>query len=169
MFKKLILSIGILVVLIIAGLLWWQSGPKPPEGPKTTGLSMKIARYYWPGMYWIEIADKKGWFKEAGLDVEIIDTNPDYYASIKDMVAGKMDMNNFYLFDVIRLNIHEADLVMVMNSDISCGVEAIVAKPDIESIQHLKGKTIGTNKNTYWEYMYKNLARYSVYSNLQLS
>ncbi len=90
MFKKLILPIQILVILILAGLIWWQSVPKPPEGPKTTGLPMKIARYYWPGLYWIEIADKMDWFKEAGLNVEIIDTNPDYYASIDDMVAAKI-------------------------------------------------------------------------------
>jgi len=153
MFKKLILPIVILVVLIIAGLIWWQSGPEPPKGPKTTGLPMKIARYYWPGEYWIEIADKKGWFKEAGLNVEIIDTNPDYFASIKDMVAGRMDMNNFYLFDFISFIAKGSALVMVINSDTSFGVDAIVAKQEIENIQGLKGKTIATTKGTYLEYI----------------
>ena len=114
---------------------------------------MKISRYYWPGEYWTEIADKKGWFKEAGLNVEIIDTNPDYFASIKDMVAGKMDMNNFSLFDVMMFNVIESELVMVTNCDTSFGVEAIVTKQEIESIQGLKGKTIGTSQGTYLEYI----------------
>ena len=31
-------------------------------------------------MYWLGIADAKGWFKEAGLNVQLVDTNTDYLA-----------------------------------------------------------------------------------------
>lgn len=113
---------------------------------------MKIAKYYWPGMYWIEIADKKGWFKDAGLNVELIDTNPDYTASLDDMVNGKMDVNDFYLFDFIKYNSRGADLVAVINSDISFGADGLAAKQEIKRIIDLKGKTIGLPKGSNEEY-----------------
>ncbi len=153
MLKKIIVPIIISAIAIAAGIMLWQHGEKKEEGPKTTGLPMKIPRNYWPGEYWIEIADKKGWFEEAGLKVEIIDTNPDYFASVKDMVAGKIDTNTFSLFDLINFNLKGADLVMVINTDNSFGSEAIVAKQEISSIRELKGKTIGVSKATYLEYI----------------
>jgi NitT/TauT family transport system substrate-binding protein len=152
MFKKIILSAAILGGLIVAILIWRQYTPKE-EGPKTTGLPMKVARYNWPGTYWIEIAYKKGWFKEAGLNVELIDTNPDYYGSLDAMVAGKMDVNGYYFFDLINYRLKGADLIAVINHDTSFGMDAIVAKKGIETIRDLKGKTIGLTKETYLEYL----------------
>jgi NitT/TauT family transport system substrate-binding protein len=152
MFKKIILSAAILWGLIVAILLWRQYTPKE-EGPKTTGLPMKVARYNWPGMYWVEIAHKKGWFKETGLNVQLIDTNPDYYGSLDSMVDGKMDVNGYYFFDLINYRLKGADLIAVINQDNSFGVDAIVAKKGIETIRDLKGKTIGLTKETYLEYL----------------
>lgn len=151
MLRRFHLLCLIMVVLVI-GTLSCQSrqNQKPPQ---TSGEPMKVPRYYWPGSYWVEIADTMGWFKEAGLNVELIDTNPDYYASLDDMVAGKMDTNNFSLFDMIRHNLRVSDLVMVMNSDNSFGLEAIVAKEDITNIKNLRGKRIGVRENTYLDYI----------------
>jgi len=123
------------------------------EGPKTTTLPMKVAKYYWPGQFWVEIADKKGWFKDAGLNVELIDTNLDYVGSLGDMVTGKMDTHNFSLFDLMKSNLAGADMRMVINVDSSFGAEVILAKPEIESIRDLKGKSIGVSRNSYLEYI----------------
>jgi NitT/TauT family transport system substrate-binding protein len=152
MSKNIILSAAILGGLIVAVLFWQQYTPKE-EGPKTTGLPMKVGRYNWPGTYWIEIAYKKGWFKEAGLNVELIDTNPDYYGSLDAMVAGEMDVNGYYFFDFINYRLKGSDLITIINPDISFGMDAIVAKKGIETIRDLKGKTIGLTKNTYLEYL----------------
>jgi NitT/TauT family transport system substrate-binding protein len=126
---------------------------QPEVNAKTTGLVMKIPRYYWPGTFWTDIASSKGWFKEAGLNVEIIDTNADYFASITDTVEGKIDVNNFTLFDVISYNLKGSDLVGVISGDYSNGAEAIVAKKSIDNIKALQGKTIGVSKGTYLEYI----------------
>jgi ABC-type nitrate/sulfonate/bicarbonate transport system substrate-binding protein len=64
-----------LAVFLVAGMAWWWLGASGPGLP-TTGQPIKMARYYWPGFYWIEIAQHKGWFKDAGLQVELIDANP---------------------------------------------------------------------------------------------
>lgn len=153
MFKKLVVAISVLLLLTILGFFCWQLPAKVEEGPKTTGLPMKVARYYWPGMYWIEIAEKKGWFAEAGLNVELVDANPDYYGSLQEMVDGKIDSNGLSLFDVVSFNAVGADLVMVINCDNSSGAEAIVAKAAIATIADLKGKTIGVDIDYYTEYI----------------
>ncbi len=153
MFRKIVIAFIILLVLIVVGVLFWQTNQKIEEGPKTTGLSMKVARYNWPGQYWIEIAHKKGWFKETGLNVELIDTNPDYYGSLDAMVAGKMDVNGYYFFDFINYRLKGVNLIAVINQDISFGMDGIVAKKGIETIRDLKGKTVGLTKNGYLEYL----------------
>jgi NitT/TauT family transport system substrate-binding protein len=152
--KKLI-PILILAAAVIAGVYWWQAqAPQlAEEGPKTSGLPMKIAKYYWPGSYWVEIAEQKGWFEEAGLNVELIDTNPDYFASQQATAAGKIDSNDFYLFDMIKFNLTGANLVMVINNDQSAGAEAIVSKSGIASIKELQGKRVGVSKGSTMEYM----------------
>jgi len=153
MLKKLIIPIVILIIFVIAALSWWFTGQKEEAGPQTSGLPMKVARSYWPGQYSTEIADKKGWFQEAGLNVELIDTNPDYFASLQDMVDGKMDTNSFSLFDLITFKLQGADLVMVVNTASSFGANSIVARQDIKTTLDLKGKRIGVSKNTYLEYI----------------
>ena len=59
------------------------------ESPAATSAKpIRVAGLYWPGRFWADIAHSKGWFKEAGLNVEWVDTNPDYFASLEDPAAG---------------------------------------------------------------------------------
>jgi NitT/TauT family transport system substrate-binding protein len=147
--KKIIL---IILGLLVSGLFAVSCAPAA-EKPKTSGEVMKVAKYYWPGQFWVDIADSKGWFEEAGLNVELVDTNSDYFQSLQDMVDGKIDANNFPVFDLVRYYLQGADLVMVVNADHSSGAEAIVAKQEILSIAGLKGKKIGVDINSYMDYI----------------
>jgi len=144
----------VLAIVICFALLATATGcAKPHDKPKATGLPMKVAQYYWPGQFWKEIAQKKGWFKEAGLNVELVDTNSDYFGFLGQTVAGKIDANSFVLFDLINFNIQGAELVGVIYTDQSFGVDVLVAKKDIPSARDLKGKTIGVTKDTYLAYI----------------
>lgn len=148
-FIGLVFGAGVLLAVILLFL-----GTAPEAGKiKTSGLPMKVSRYFWPGQYWQEIAHKKGWFQDAGLMVELVDTNSDYEASLRDMVAGKMDSNNFTLFSLMQFQIEGSDLVLVLLSDDSFGAEALVAGAKIKSIRDLKGKTIGVDRGSYLEYI----------------
>lgn len=148
--------VSFIIVLGISAAAWmsWQKGTSEEDArPKLTGLPIKAARYYWPGMYWVEIADKKGWFKEAGLNVELIDANPDYYKSLEDIASGVLDTNNFYLFDLLRYNLKGAGLVGVVYTDTSFGIDGIVAKQGIDTVRALQGKTIGVTLDSSHEYI----------------
>lgn len=149
--RKLTLPI-VLAVILMAGLAVWHFSASRP-GWETTGRPLKLARYYWPGFYWIDLADQKGWFREAGLKVELIDANPDYLGSLKDMAAGKMDANCFTLFDLISFNVQGADLVMVVYLDDSRGADALVAARHIQTVTDLRGQKIGVGLGAYTEYI----------------
>jgi len=158
-------ALGVLLILVVAVAAWWKLSPTQSVTLsstlssttevelKTRGLPIKVARSYWPGMYWIDIAEEKGWFQEAGLNVELIDISWDYFKSIRDMIEGKIDVLGFSLFDVIHFNSQGADLVLVNYQSTSSGSQAIVARQEIEIIEALRGKKIGINKNGYMEYI----------------
>ena len=50
---------------------------------------LKVAYSDWPGCTLIEVAKQKGWFKEAGIEVELLWF--DYLPSIDAVAAGKLD------------------------------------------------------------------------------
>lgn len=150
--KKILFIVIAMAILAITVLAGRQFGGRL-FGPRPTGKLITLGRYYWPGEYWHEIAYHKGFFKQEGLNVELVDTNPDFYKSIEDTVAGKITVNNMYLFDFIQHNLKGADLVAIINEDVSFGSEALVAKPAIERIQDLRGKAIGVTKDSSLEYI----------------
>lgn len=130
------------------------------KGEPTTSLRpIRVGAYYWPGFYWLDIAQEKGWFKEAGLDVELVDTNPDFFASFNDLVEGKLDLVEFSTFDFTLYNARGKDLVAVMCSDYSTGAEALVAREGIISIRDLAGKKVALSKGTYLEYIFTVMAQ----------
>lgn len=112
-----------------------------------------VAAYYWPGQYWVDIANDKGWFQEAGLNVKIVDTNADYFASIRDFAAGKIDFHQPTLYDLMLLNARSAALVAVAATDQSHGADGIAARPGIETVADLRGKRVGVAVGTYSEYL----------------
>lgn len=109
---------------------------------------MRIATYYWPGMYWIDIAREKGWFEEAGLAVEFVDANADYYAAVDDLQTGAVDTIAAWLFDVVKRSQKGAPLVMVLATDESNGSEALVSSPEIQSVEQLRNRRIGATLGT---------------------
>jgi NitT/TauT family transport system substrate-binding protein len=117
--------------------------PRPP---------MRVARSFWPGAYWTDIAIARGWFAEEGLEVAGIDTDSDYYGSINDLVAGRLDAQQIPIYDLVLRNLAGADLVAVIAGDESSG-DSIIARPEIRSPADLKGKVIAVTPDTYLEYL----------------
>lgn len=145
--------ISSLAILIIINLIGCQPESKQLQKPKTTGLPMKVAKNYWPGQYWLDVGNKKGWFKDAGLNVEFINITSNYVGSLEDMVAGKTDVHFPVFFDLIKYIVKDTDLVAVIICDLSFGADGIVAKKEIESVRDLKGKRVGLEQGTFTEYL----------------
>jgi len=117
--------------------------------PAVLGLSiahaeaapLKIGYSDWPGWVAWEVAIQKGWFKEAGVDVQF--EWFDYVASMDAFAAGKLDAVTVTNGDALVTGANGAKSVMILINDYSNGNDMIVAKPPYKSLKDLKGKKIG--------------------------
>jgi NitT/TauT family transport system substrate-binding protein len=109
--------------------------------PMPSGKGLTIAYSDWPGWVAWEIAIQKGWFKEAGVDVEF--KWFDYVPSMEAFSAGKVDAVCMTNGDALVTGATGGKSVTILINDYSDGNDMIVAKPGITSIAQLKGKTVG--------------------------
>ena len=106
-----------------------------------SAVPLKIAYSDWPGWTVLEVAKQKGWFKEAGLDVEL--DWFDYSPSIDAFAAGKVDAVTIVAGDALVSGASGAKSKFVCLTDYSEGSDMIVGGPGINSIKDLKGKKVG--------------------------
>ena len=103
--------------------------------------TLKIGYSDWPGYTVMEIAKQKGWFKDAGVDVELVWF--DYSASIDAFSAGKIDADMIVAGDDLVAGASGAKSKIVCLVDYSEGSDMIVGAPGVDSIKDLKGKKVG--------------------------
>ena len=106
-----------------------------------TAEPLKIGYSDWPGYTLLEVAKQKGWFKEAGVDVELVWF--DYLASIDAYSAGKIDADCIVATDALGAGATGAKGKFVALLDFSEGSDMIIGQPGIGSIKDLKGKQVG--------------------------
>ncbi len=102
---------------------------------------LKIAYSDWPGWVAWEIGVQKGWFKEAGVDVEFLWF--DYVPSMDAYVAGKADAVCMTNGDALVTGATGKPSVGILINDYSNGNDMIVAAPGIASVKDLQGKKVG--------------------------
>jgi NitT/TauT family transport system substrate-binding protein len=112
-----------------------------PPTPTATGPTLKIAYSDWPGWVAWEVAIQKGWFKEAGVNVEF--KWFDYVPSMDAFTANKVDAVAVTNGDALVTGNGGGKSVCIVANDYSDGNDMIVAKPGIKSMTDLKGKKIG--------------------------
>ncbi len=154
--QRILLTLTLTVVLMVVAAFFYpnhHSDDVSSHDAALSGLPIRVGDSFWPGTYWQLIAQNKGWFAEAGLNIELVDIGADYFGSLRDMVAGKLDSNNLTLFDLINFRLDGADLVGVLYTDDSQGIDAIIARADIKSLSKIKGRRIGVDLSSYQEYI----------------
>jgi len=103
--------------------------------------SLTIGYSAWPGWFPLAVADQKGIFTEAGLDVDL-KYFVDYTASLDALVAGQLDVNAQTLNDTMFAVASGADQKIIVVGDNSTGNDAVICDKSITSIEDLKGKSI---------------------------
>jgi NitT/TauT family transport system substrate-binding protein len=142
-----VLCFAIAAVALLGGC-GASSAPKTqPRAP------IRLGTYEWPGSYWIDVAWEKGWFAEAGLNVQRVDMDTKYFEALDDVVAGKLDAAGYAQYDLVRYVAAGHDLVGVAAIDYSEGAEALIARPGFHSLRDLRGKRIGLRRGSYLEYL----------------
>ena len=105
----------------------------------------------WPGYFPLLVAQEKGYFKEAGLDVAI-----KRYAGLgelsKDYAAGKMQGRANLTLDAVKEHLDGLDHKVILAIDYSSGSDAIVAQPEIKAVKDFRGKQVGYERETLEEF-----------------
>jgi NitT/TauT family transport system substrate-binding protein len=107
---------------------------------RAAAAPLKVAYSDWPGWTAFAIAAEKGWFKDAGVDVELLWF--EYGPSMEAFTAGKVDAVMVTNGDALVTGANGAKNVMILVTDYSNGNDMIVAQPGIKSLKDLKGKKI---------------------------
>jgi NitT/TauT family transport system substrate-binding protein len=143
----------ILLMMLIAGL-FITGCASVEDAPKTSVEVITTAAQYWPGQFWIDIAMDKGWFNEAGLTVKYaLGADTEFVETEKALADGNLIVHQLVLYDLMMF-VHEGkDLVAVATTDMSFGGDGIMANSDIRTMADLKGKKIGVDQGTYFEFM----------------
>src|SRR3954468_2892312 len=102
---------------------------------------LKLAYSDWPGFTIFEVAKQKDWFKEAGVEVELVWF--DYLPSIDAFAANKVDAVTIVANDALVTGATGGKSKFLALLDFSEGSDMIIAKPGITSIKDLKGQKIG--------------------------
>jgi NitT/TauT family transport system substrate-binding protein len=102
---------------------------------------LKVGYSDWPGYTVLEIAKQKDWFKQAGIDVELVWF--DYLPSLDAFSAGKIDGVACVATDALVNGANGAKSKIIALLDYSDGSDAIVGKPGVNSIKELKGQKVG--------------------------
>ena len=102
--------------------------------------TLKIGYSDWPGFTVLEVAKQKGWFKDAGLDVELVWF--DYLPSLDAFAAGKIDAVTAVGTDALVNGANGAKSKIIALLDYSDGSDMIIGAPGVNSIKDLKGKKV---------------------------
>ncbi|MCB1228940.1 MAG: ABC transporter substrate-binding protein [Verrucomicrobiae bacterium] len=105
---------------------------------------LKIAYNDWPGWVPWEIAIKKGWFKEAGVEVDF--QWIDYVKSMETYAAGGLDGCHMTNGDALVTGATGKPAVAILINDYSNGNDMFIAAPGIDSVKDMKGKKVGVEE-----------------------
>lgn len=102
---------------------------------------LKIGYSDWPGWVAWQVGIEKGWFEEAGVDVNF--EWFEYVPSMEAFAAGQLDAVSMTNGDALVTGATGAPSKIILINDFSNGNDMLIVKPGIDSIADLKGKNIG--------------------------
>jgi NitT/TauT family transport system substrate-binding protein len=144
---KIALLLLLMGILTACAQLQSAPSPKPP---------LRVAFTQWWGDYTLLVAQETGLFEKYGAQVE-----PVYYDvfsdTFPDLAAGQIDVAFLAVGDIININRSAPMKVVAINDD--GGADSIIARPEINSIQDLKGKKVGVLVGTQYELMVTEMLR----------
>lgn len=117
------------------------SAAAAPTAAPPAGEPLKIAYSDWPGWVAWEIAIQKGWFKEAGVNVDF--KWFEYVPSMETFSAGKVDAVTVTNGDALVTGATGGKSTCILINDYSNGNDMVIAKPGLKSVAELKGKQVG--------------------------
>ena len=149
----------ILFLLIAVPLLALIYNFSQPDNIANEKIRIGIDQY--PGFEYLFVAEKEGFFKEAGLQIELVELSS-LTEVRRAFERNKIDGMTSTLVEVLEAYKYSdriAQIALVI--DFSNGADVILASPKIKSVQDLRNKKIGIESGS--------LSSYLLYRSLELN
>ena len=150
--KKIIIWSVVVIAIAVSGWFGYK---------KFTNTNTNTARLYpgkiiigyviWPGYLGLYIASDKGYFKDAGLDVEVR-AYPSLTEEYNDFNAGTAQGAAILTLDSVNAAYNGLDHKIVVAIDYSNGSDGIISNSDIKKIADVKGKRVAFEHGTLEEF-----------------
>jgi len=154
--KKVILAIGVLIAIIFIG--WTMRSPKQQTKEqaqtKIEQKPIKIGIIVYPAFGMFYATEEKGFFKEEGIEVEIVQIPDENYlisALASDEVQMLISTPDFTTM-VANAGVEVKQLFF---TDIGYGSDGLVVKNDINDIADLKGKEVHLSMGMPSHFLFK--------------
>ena len=141
--RNLVTKVALLALLLnlLASCAGLSTTPVPAS-------PLRIEFTQWWGDYTLLVAQEKGFFEKYGVQVE-----PVYYdifsKTYPDLASGQLDGALIAVGDTININ-RSSPMTIIAVYD-NGGDDAVIVGPEINSIEDLKGKTIGLQLGSQYE------------------
>lgn len=116
-----------------------------PQKPEPGVIKMGIEPWIGYGPWYI--AQKEGYFKKLGLNVQIVNFSTDAQRE-SAFASGNTDVTNMPTQTALRFEQQNIPGRIVLLEDESLTADAVIAKPPITSIRALKGKQVAYEQGT---------------------
>jgi NitT/TauT family transport system substrate-binding protein len=146
---------GLLAALVLMLLCTACAGTSGTESSSAGGTSQgKITLGFsaWPGWFPWQVAAEKGLFAKNGVDVELKYFDS-YTDSLTALATGNVDANSQTLNDTLASVSGGAGQTIVLVNDNSTGNDQIIARPGIDTVADLKGRTVAAEQGTVDHYL----------------
>jgi NitT/TauT family transport system substrate-binding protein len=161
--NKVLISYFFLMILILSFILFGIPGCSVISAQNTSSgaknqssganKTIKIGLDTFLGYAYPFIAVDKGFFKNNGVDVELI-LSKDYSANLKLYENGETD-GFFGVFpEVILYNSQGNKIIVVYVTDYSDSADVLIANPLFDSLEALKGKKIGIERVNSFSHLF---------------
>jgi len=139
--------LAIAVVLLVGAFLLAQSACL-----ETAKEPIRIGINAWPPFELLYLADQKGFFKEAGVQVDLVDFSS-YTGILRSYHQGNID-GFFATLNEVMITENFQDLpAVVMVVDYSYGADAVLSHEGVASPAGLKGRRIAFEESALGSYM----------------
>ncbi|GAA4686286.1 ABC transporter substrate-binding protein [Phytohabitans rumicis] len=145
--KRFLAAAAALTLLTACGS---SDGDDAAEAGQPT--TVRVGFSAWPGWFPWQVAQEQGLFAKNGVTVELKYFDS-YTDSLTALSTGNLDANSQTLNDTLSSVSGGAKQTVVLVNDNSTGNDQIIARPGIDSVADLKGKTVAVEQGTVDHYL----------------
>lgn len=151
--RNLLMKLGLTASLLAVVAAPPAAVAQPAKTP-LSAVVISVTVSIWPAI----VADKKGYFKDEGLDFDFINSGAST-RSVQQVAAGSAPIGSSSMVDTMRAIDKGAKVKVFLNS-LAVGTHSLVGQKTIKSVKELKGKRVMTGgvgdiTNLWWLAMAK--------------